>query len=343
MADTVISGTSGNDVLAAGGGGTLTLLVSASIAENTWPIINVLVNGSVVMGSITVTADHSAGSTQLVTVPIAAGTSVGSVGIEYTNDPQTDGFVSGDRNVYLSSVNLDGTELLGTSSTYLRTANNTTIDGQQQFINGQEAMVWGGTLTYSGTAVQSAAANGGAGGSVLIDGGAGIDTAVFGGTLASYAISHTANGYLVGSTELVNVERAQFADTKLALDMNGNGGTAVELIAALFGPSAVGVKGFVGAVLGLLDGGMSEEQLANLAIHTSLFQQMAGSSSNTDFVRLVVHNLIGVDPSQQLLNTLVGVLDNGTLTQASFAVIAADSSFNAVHLVGVMQNGVEFA
>ncbi len=331
MAD--INGTSGNDVIQASSGGTLTFLASGTIYNGGWPVVNVLVNGSVVSANITVSANHATGETQLVTVAIPAGTTVSSIGIEFTNDGHTPTYTE-DRDLYLSSVQLNGIELPVSSSSYFRSADGSTIPGQL-------AMVWGGTLTFTGSTVESAGAAG-TGGSLHIDGLGGIDTVVFSGTEASYGISHTSTGYLVGSTELVNVERLQFADTKLALDMNGHAGTAVELIAALFGPSAVGVKGFVGAVLGLLDSGMGEEQLANLAIHTSLFQQMAGSSSNTDFVRLVVHNLLGADPSQQLLSTLVGVLDNGTLTQASFAVIAAESSFNAVHLVGVMQNGVEF-
>jgi hypothetical protein len=330
MAD--ISGTSGNDVIQASSGGTLTFLASGTTLNGGGPIINVLVNGSPVLAGFPVTASHAAGQTQLVTVAIPAGTIVSSIGIEFTNDDHTPTYTE-DRDLYLSSVQLNGIELPISAANYLAYASPYNIPATTD-------MKWGGTLTYSGAAVESAGAA--ATGSLHIDGGAGIDTVVFGGTEASYGISHPSSGYLVWSTELVKVERLQFAETKLALDMNGHAGTAVELIAALFGPSAVGVKGFVGAVLGLLDGGMGEEQLANLAIHTPLFQQMAGSSSNTDFVRLVVHNLLGADPSQQLLNTLVGVLDNGTLTQASFAVIAADSSFNAVHLVGVMQNGVEF-
>ena len=331
MAD--INGTSGNDLIQASSGGTLTIVASATMAEGTWANMNVLVNGSIVMANVTVSANHAMGQTQLITVAVPAGITVTSVGIEFTNDGHTPTYTE-DRDLFLSSVNLNGIELPVSSSTYFRSADGSTIDGQL-------AMRWSGTLTFTGGTVESAGAAAGSG-SLSIDGLGGIDTVVFSGTEASYGISPTAAGYLVGSTELVNVERLQFADTKLALDMNGNAGTAVELIAALFGPSAVNVRGFVGAVLGLLDAGMGQEQLADLAIHTSIFQQMAGSSSNTDFVRLVVHNLLGVDPNQQLLDTLVGVLDNGTLTQASFAVIAADSSFNAINLVGVMQHGVEY-
>jgi hypothetical protein len=335
MADTVINGTSGNDVIHAGGGGAITLVVSASIAEGIWPNFNVLVNGSVVLADVTVTAARSSGATQSVTASVPAGTTVTSVGIQYTNDVQTTYSGTEDRNLYLSSVKLNGTELPVSSSTYFRTANSTTVEGQL-------AMVWGGTLTFSGPVVQSAG-TAPAGGSVLINGFAGIDTVVFSGARGSYSFSHTTTGHMVGSTELVGVERLVFADTKLALDMNGNAGTAAELLAALFGPSSLNVKPIVGIALGLLDGGMGAHQLAALAIGTPLFQQMAGSDSNANFVKLVFRNVVGVDPNQQTLNSLTDLLDSGTLTKASFAVIAADTPFNAANLVGVMQNGIEFA
>jgi hypothetical protein len=149
MADTVINGTSGNDVIHAGGGGAITLVVSASIAEGIWPNFNVLVNGSVVLADVTVTAARSSGATQSVTASVPAGTTVTSVGIQYTNDVQTTYSGTEDRNLYLSSVKLNGTELPVSSSTYFRTANSTTVEGQL-------AMVWGGTLTFSGPVVQSA-------------------------------------------------------------------------------------------------------------------------------------------------------------------------------------------
>jgi hypothetical protein len=333
MADILINGTSGNDVISASSGGTITLVVSARSAEGIWPNVNVLVNGSVVKSGISVTASFTAEETQLVTVAVPAGTTVTSVGIEYTNDIQTN-YLTEDRNLYLTSVKLNGVELPISSSTYLRSADGSVVPGQT-------AMVWGGTLTFTGSAVQNAGALGG--GTLMIDGLGGIDTAVFSGTKASYSFGHTATGYLIGTTELVNVERAQFADTKLALDMTGNAGTAAELLSAILGPSYLGSPGVVGLVLSYLDAGVTALQLAAAAIQTPLFTQLAGSSSNTDFVRQIFRNVVGVDPNQQQLDTFVGLLDSNAVSKAQMAVIASDTSLNAVHLVGVMQNGIEFA
>lgn len=332
MADILINGTSGNDVIQASGGGTLTFLANGTSYQGGWPIVNVLVNGSIVMSGISVTANHATGATQLVTVAIPAGTTVNSIGIEFTNDGHTPTY-SEDRDLYLSSVKLNGVDLPISSATYFRSADGSTVAGQT-------SMVWGGTLTYAGAPVQNAAALGS--GSLLIDGLAGIDTAVFSGTRASYGFSHTATGHMVGTTELVSVERLQFADTKLALDMNGNAGTAAELICALFGASFLNSQPVVGIALGLLDAGMSATQLAGLGIQTAAFQQMAGSTSNADFVRLIFRNVVGVDPNAQQLGTFVGLLDSNTMSKAQMAVAASDTSFNAVHLVGVMDSGIAY-
>src|SRR6185369_15266317 len=140
MADTFINGTIGNDVIQApaggAGAGSLVLVVSGSIAQGIWPIFNVLVNGAVVLPNATTTADHFAGATQQIVVPLAAGTAVTSVAIDYINDPQTD--FTQDRNLYVSSVTLDGTSLPLSSGSYFRNG----FTPPDNIIPGQADMKW---------------------------------------------------------------------------------------------------------------------------------------------------------------------------------------------------------
>ena len=60
----------------------------------------------------------------------------------------------------------------------------------------------------------------------FLDGGNGVDIAVFSGNLSEYLVSQTTAGYTVtgldGTDTLVDVERLQFADTTVALDVDGN-------------------------------------------------------------------------------------------------------------------------
>ena len=338
MADTFINGTTGNDLIQApaGGSASLVLIVSGSTAQGIPPVFNVLVNGVVVLANVAATADHFAGATQQVVVPLAAGAAVTSVAIDYINDPQTD--FTEDRNLYVSSVTLDGTLLPLASGSYFRNG----FTPPQDIIPGQTDLKWGGTLTFSGAVVQNAVAN--AGGSVFIDGLAGIDTVNFSGLRSAFSITHTATDFTVTgpqSVHLTNVERLHFNDINLALDMSGNAGTTAKLIAALFGKSTLDNEIYVGLGIRLLDGGMSEHDLAALAVASNQFTAAAGSTSNTDFVRLVYHNVTGVDPSAQALANFVGLLDSGAATKADLAVLAAEHALNQVNLVGVT-NGIEF-
>jgi serralysin len=336
MADTVINGTAGNDSIQPFGSNLL-LTLSASPAQNIWPIINVVVNGVTLASHVQITANNATGATQTVSVPIPAGTTVNTLSLQYTNDDQTDWFTE-DRNLYISSISLNGTSISPTSATYVRSADGSVVAGQS-------GMVWGGELDWSSAALQGVGTASGSG-TATIDGGAGIDTVFFNAGLSSYSVSHTSTGVTVSgngqTANMVNVERLHFSDMGLALDMSGHAGTVAKLIAAVFGQSYLGNSQYVGIGLNLVDSGMSETAVADLAVHTALFQSLAGSTSNTDFVKLVYHNVIGVDPGPSELATYVGMLDSGQQTQASLAVMAAETSQNQAHLVGV-QAGIDFS
>jgi len=337
MSDIVINGTAGNDSIQPFGSNLL-LTLSASSAQGIWPVINVVVNGVTLAAGVQITASNAAGATQTVSVAIPAGMTVSSLALQYTNDDQTS-WATEDRNLFISSISLNGTSISPTSATYVRSADGSVVAGQA-------AMVWGGELDWGSAALQGVGSSS-ASGTATIDGGAGIDTVFFSGSLSAYSISHTSGGGVTVSgnsqtANMVNVERLHFSDTGVALDMSGNAGTVAKIIAAVFGSSYLGNSQYVGIGLNLADGGMSEMALANLAVHTTLFTSLAGSTSNTDFVKLVYHNVIGTDPSAGDLATYVGMLDSGQQTQASLAVLAAETSQNQAHLVGV-QGGIDFS
>ncbi|WP_395703644.1 hypothetical protein [Aquabacterium sp.] len=191
----------------------------------------------------------------------------------------------------------------------------------------------------------------GAAGNDAINGGSGIDTALFGGLRAGYALARTATGWTVndvngtdGADTLTGVERLGFGNTSVALDLDGNAGTAAKIIGAVFGPQYLQNKDFVGIGLQLLDGGMGYAELVQLALATPLFQQLAGGPSNADFVRYVYTNVVGSAPSTGDLNALVGLIDNGTYTAISLAMLACELDLNAqnIHLAGLAQTGIEF-
>lgn len=177
-----------------------------------------------------------------------------------------------------------------------------------------------------------------------IDGGLGLDTAVYSQARGGYAVGaaggavHVSGGGL--DDTLVHVERVQFADRALAFDLDANAGVVARVLGAVFGPSSVGNASFVAIGLGLVDGGVGERDLVQLALN---FRLGAGASSQ-DVVRLLYSNLTGAPADDGAVALYKGMIDGG-LGVAGLGVLAADHVLNAarIDLVGLAANGIAYA
>ncbi|MBI5277879.1 MAG: FG-GAP repeat protein [Burkholderiales bacterium] len=183
-----------------------------------------------------------------------------------------------------------------------------------------------------------------------IDGGAGIDTAAYSGARAAYQLSAQeggtwlVQGAAVEGDTLVRVERLEFADGHVAIDVAGHAGTVAKVLGAMFGPQYVAHGQFAGIGLSLLDDGVTYQDLVGLAIGTGVFEQLAGSRSHTDFVRHVYENVVGSLPAPGELEYFVALLESGTFTQASLGLLACETALNAaqVGLAGLAQTGLAY-
>lgn len=187
-------------------------------------------------------------------------------------------------------------------------------------------------------------------GTDFFDGGLGIDTVVYNGPQERYSITKSGNRYVVseptGSDDtdyLSNIERIQFSNGKVALDLGGNAGQAARLIGALLGPSFIKDKALAGVVLGLIDQDYSIESIANLGLNTSFYLALAGSTKHEDFVNHVFRNVVGRPPEANEQKTYVDMLNAGT-SQAALAVMAAGTEFTAsqIGLTGLTSHGWDF-
>lgn len=187
----------------------------------------------------------------------------------------------------------------------------------------------------------------GGGGNDTLKGDAGRDTAVYALTRDHFRISHAGDHYIVadltgvaGTDTVTGIERLSFTDGQIALDLDGNAGTAVMLLGAVVGRQAVHSKAAVGQMLALLDGGASPLEAA-----AQLCGMAAGRPmSNTEFVANVYHNITGNVASTSEMSYFTGLLDHGTQTQASLALAAAQTDMNklSIDLVGLSNTGVEY-
>jgi hypothetical protein len=141
-----------------------------------------------------------------------------------------------------------------------------------------------------------------------------------------------------GTVQLLDVERVVFSNVSLALDLDGNAGKVAKILGAVFGKSSVSDKGYVGIGLSLLDGGMSYEALATLAM------SVTGKSSSTDVTTLLWTNVIGSAPSAADIAPFKSMLDSGQLSVGGLVALAADTTQNAtnINLVGLANTGIEF-
>jgi len=179
-------------------------------------------------------------------------------------------------------------------------------------------------------------------GNDTIDGGTGYDTAVFNGNRFDCTITKTVTGYTLTSTSggmdtLTKIERLSFADCHLALDLDGNAGSTAKILGAVFGSASVADKTSAGIGIGLLDGGMSYEDLAALAINAT------GASTPQQVVNLLWTNVVGSAPTAGQAQPFVDMLSGG-MTIGQLGVLAADTGINQtnINMLGLLQTGLEY-
>lgn len=183
----------------------------------------------------------------------------------------------------------------------------------------------------------------------VIDGGMGVDAAVYTSTRSSYTIIKTSTGFTVtssteGTDTLSNIERLYFSDERIAYDISGNVGTAALMLGVLTGKASLQNKALVGTVLGLVDSGVTFSSLAEMALSNGIVSSLAGGADNTAFAKLLLRNVLGSDADTGLVNTVAGLVTSGAYTQASLLTVAAGLDANKlnVDLVGLAQSGLAY-
>ena len=183
-----------------------------------------------------------------------------------------------------------------------------------------------------------------------IDGGAGIDTAVFSGAMSDYSTSTSygktyvaAKDGVSGFDTLINIERLQFSNGTLALDLAStqNSGQAALLIGAVLGHTAVVTNSaLMGVAVSLFDQGNSLQALSAAVMRLPIWDGLAGGSFNEQIANYLLTVVNGRAPTASELSTAVNSLRNDA--QGSFLWHLAESPANQtqVDLVGLQQTGI---
>ncbi|MFA6310408.1 MAG: hypothetical protein WCV99_22045, partial [Sterolibacterium sp.] len=192
----------------------------------------------------------------------------------------------------------------------------------------------------------------GGSGNDTLDGGAGIDTAVFAGRMADYSVSAGAHAVKdnvgAGRTDtLIAIERLQFSDTKLALDVNigQSGAEAALLIGAVKGKAALADKILVGELLNYFDAGNTLLTAATALVNTGIMDSLAGGPATGAYVNLIYHAVTGQVATAGDTGALAALIDGGSYSKAGFLAAAAELPQNQanVGLTGLPQTGLEYS
>jgi hypothetical protein len=199
--------------------------------------------------------------------------------------------------------------------------------------------------TGSGTAGNDTL-NAPASGNATIDGAGGLDTAVFGDVRANYAVTHNNDGSFTvahgsaGTDTLVNVERLQFADAKVAIDIAGDGGEAYRLYQAAFDRTPD--LGGLGYWINSLDQGTSLTQAASFFVVSPEFTTTYGNLDNQQFATQLYENVLHRAPDAGGLAFWQGQLDQGTMSRAQVLVGFSESPENQADVIGQIQDGFQY-
>lgn len=211
----------------------------------------------------------------------------------------------------------------------------------------------------------------GGGGNDRIDGMEGTDTAVYSGASTTYSIFRSGDTYdvranfteplrswvgtgvngtgvngVTNATDILrNIERIEFTDRSVALDLaaSQSAGKAARLIGALLDTRMLTPE-VSGIAIDFFDDGMAQQNVAQLILNHPVYLQWAGSGSHVALVTTLFRNIASQAPTTAELQYYTGLLERGELSQAQLAVMAAESSFNEsnIDLVGLQTTGLTF-
>lgn len=182
-------------------------------------------------------------------------------------------------------------------------------------------------------------------GNDTVDAGAGLDTVIFTGNRAGYTVAKTSTGFSVsgpdGVDALANVERIKFADTTVALDINGTGGQAYRIYQAAFDrvPDAGGLGFHIWAMDKV---GLSLPQVAQGFIDSPEFASKYGNLTNEQFILQLYKNVLHREPDAGGMKFHLDNLNAGRTSRADGLAALADSPENQDALIGIIGNGFAY-
>ncbi len=158
--------------------------------------------------------------------------------------------------------------------------------------------------------------------------------------------------FVLGSDTLMNIERVHFADTSVALDIEGNAGVVAKTLALTFGASMLKDKAIAGIALYYVD------ELAydfSRLMELGLTIRLGAAPSQAAFIDLLYTGLYGKSPTTAEVQVVSNLLKGMSQTQLAVMSVQYDRPYlmNAalnidqesqinLELMGLAQTGLEY-
>ncbi|WP_306391481.1 DUF4214 domain-containing protein [Telluria beijingensis] len=182
-------------------------------------------------------------------------------------------------------------------------------------------------------------------GSAAIQGGAGLDTAVYSGVSDSFVLERGVYGFMVRDSagavdNLINVERIKFDDTMVALDINGSAGQIYRLYQAAFDrvPDGGGLAFWINRT----DQGDSLMQIAKYFAMNQEYIDLYANTSNEQFVTKLYEHVLDRAPEGGGYDFWVGNLNTGATNRDEVLTLFSESPENQAQVIGSIVNGIEY-
>ena len=184
----------------------------------------------------------------------------------------------------------------------------------------------------------------------VIDGGAGLDTAVFFGTRSDYRLQVSSGvdasvarlGNPDQSVSVFNIERLRFSDVAVALDIEDSAGEVYRLYQAAFGrtPDYAGL----GYWIAQRDSGIEMISISERFIKSDEFDFIYGvDSTNAQFLTKLYQNVLGRDPDLIGYNWWLNELNtNPSKTKAKVLADFAESGENQAGVASLIGSGITY-
>ena len=182
-----------------------------------------------------------------------------------------------------------------------------------------------------------------------LDGGAGVDTVYYGGTLNyGYSLLHNTDGSYTfrdygsqaGGDTLIGVERLLLAGSAIALDIDGTGGQVYRLYQAAFNraPDSVGLGFWMAA----MDRGLTHAKVAEgFTLSAEFITQYGAAPSDADFVNLLYKNVLHRAPDADGKSFWLDHLAHDT-TRAQALAYFSESPENTAAAAVIIGNGFSY-